>query len=140
MKESYNDIINLPHHISSKHPHMDMSDRAAQFSPFAALSGYNAAIQETVRLTKAKMELDEDIKNTLDMKLHIMSERINERPEMTITYFQIDKTKEGGSYETATGFIKKIDNSRYVIVMEDGSQISIDDILEIESELFCSFC
>lgn len=134
MRGPYDDIMHLPHPVSTKHPPMPVSVRAAQYSPFAALTGHDAAIRETARLTERKLELDEDTINILDMKLHVLSERINEQPEVSITYFKADKAKEGGSYETIMGFIRKIDMNRHTVVMENGNVILIDDIFEIESD------
>lgn len=134
---SYDDIISLPHFRSMTHPHMDLCDRAAQFMPFMALTGYDAAIRETARLTERRLELDENTKTLLDMKLHALSEHIDDRPEAAITYFQQDQKKAGGVYETVSGMIDQIDGYRRVVVLE-GVKISMDDIFEIESELFNS--
>lgn len=101
MINPYDDIINLPHHTSVSRPHMSAHDRAAQFSPFAALTGYGSAIAETARLTDARVELDEYTKADLNEKLCIMQERIAQQPEVSITYFQPDKVKTGGAYITA---------------------------------------
>ena len=90
MTGPYDDIINLPHPTSAKHPRMPLSDRAAQFAPFAALSGHSAALAETARLTDQRMELDEDARAALDLKQQLLLERIKERPEITATWFQPD--------------------------------------------------
>lgn len=103
----YEDIINLPHHVSDKRPQMSMWDRAAQFSPFAALTGYDDAVTETARLTDDKIELDESAQATLDMKQHILMETISEQPEISVTYFKKDVKKAGGTYLTLTGKLKK---------------------------------
>lgn len=132
----YDDIIDLPHPVSAAHPRMTMIDRAAQFSPFAALTGYDAAIQETARLTSEKIELDEDSRAALDTKQQLLLDRIGEHPEVTITYFLPDEKKSGGVYVTVTGNIKKIDAYARSMVMADGTIIPLDDILEMESELF----
>ena len=134
---SYDDIINLPHFRSLTHPHMDRCDRAAQFMPFMALTGYDAAIRETARLTERRLELDDDTKTLLDMKLHALSEQINDRPEVAITYFRKDERKAGGVYETVSGVIDQIDGYRRIVILE-GIKIPMDDIFEIESELFNS--
>ena len=136
MNFPYEDIIHLPHHISSKRPRMSAVDRAAQFSPFAALVGYDAAIQETGRLTTEKIELTEEEKSFLDQKQKILLERIAEHPEITVTYFLPDDRKTGGSYTTVTGNLKRIDDISHVILLTDGTGISIDDILKIESVVF----
>ena len=126
---AYDDIIHLPHPTSARHPRMPMIDRAAQFSPFQALTGYGAAIQETARLTGEKVELTEDEKAVLDEKLRLLADTGN---EAAFTYFQPDGKKSGGSYITALGAIKKLDPLEGRLVLSDGIAISIDDILEIE--------
>ena len=136
MNFPYEDIIHLPHHVSSKRPRMSAVDRAAQFSPFAALVGYDAAIQETGRLTTEKIELTEEEKSVLDQKQKILLERIAEHPEITVTYFLPDDRKTGGSYTTVTGNLKRIDDVSHVILLTDGTGIFIDDILKIESVVF----
>lgn len=135
MKGKYDDMIHLPHHVSSVHPRMPMLDRAAQFSPFAALTGYESAIQETARLTDRRMELDEDAKADLDQKLRLL-DMSPEQPPVALTYFQPDEKKSGGAYITITGRIKKMDEYARVIVLTDGRSINIDDLLELESEAF----
>ena len=108
--KGYEDIINLPHHISPTRQQMPMSDRAAQFSPFAALTGYDAAIKETGRLTDERIELDEEALTALDMKYQLLIDAFDDAPEVTITYFQPDERKAGGKYITATGAVKKVDD------------------------------
>lgn len=130
----YDDIINLPHHVSKNHPQMDTLNRAAQFSPFAALTGYDEAIEETARLTDSKIELDEVSKASLDEKLRIIQEQLSNRPEITITYFQRDEKKDGGAYISVSGVVKKIDYFKRVLIMQDGSKIEIDDINNIRGE------
>lgn len=103
----YNDILHLPHHVSTKHPTMPMSDRAAQFSPFAALTGHSDAIQETERLTGERVELSEEAKTLLDQKQQYLASL--DRPELTVTYFVADTKKEGGAYVSTNGILKKID-------------------------------
>lgn len=136
MINPYDDIINLPHYTSVSRPHMSAHDRAAQFSPFAALTGYGSAIAETARLTDARVELDEYTKADLNEKLCIMQERIAQQPEVSITYFQPDKVKTGGAYITASGYVKKIDSYENTVILQDATKIPIDDILEIDGELF----
>ena len=132
----YEDIINLPHHVSSTRPQMSMLDRAAQFSPFAALTGYDAAIKETGRLTDEKIELDEDTKAALDMKQAYLIEMIDEQPEISITYFLPDTNKSGGAYVTVTGNLKRFDEYERLLILTDGKKIPMDDIADIESDLF----
>ena len=128
----YDDIINLPHHVSTTHPQMSRQDRAAQFSPFAALTGYDAAVKETARLTDRRMELDEYEKTALDEKLKEALKYPEE--EITITYFRPDERKAGGSYLTVRSKVRKIKESERLIVLEDGTKIPLDDISEIEVE------
>jgi len=135
-KNDYSDIINLPHPESRKHKRMSMHDRAAQFSPFAALTGHDDAIRETARLTDAYIDLDETMKAGLDEKLALILERLNEKPQVLITYFVQDEKKAGGSYEVAEGQIRKVDFYERVIVMEDRSKIKIDNVADVESDIF----
>ena len=134
----YEDIINLPHHVSATRPQMSMIDRAAQFSPFAALTGYDAAIKETGRLTDEKIEMDEESLNILYMKFQILARSLDDEPEVTFTYFKPDERKAGGAYLTASGVVKKIDAFERMIVMRNGTKIPMDDILNIEGEIFAS--
>lgn len=132
----YDDIIGLPHHVSATRPRMSMIDRAAQFSRFQALTGYGAAIQETGRLTDRKIELSEDERIVLDMKQQILLDNIRECPDVSITYFIPDERKAGGSYVTVTGNVKKIDDYQRLLILTDRAQIPLDEIVDIESELF----
>lgn len=136
MTKSYDDIIHLPHHVSGTHPHMAILDRAAQFSPFAALTGYDAAVRETARLTDERVELDEYMKDVLSHKLKIIADRIKEHPEIEITYFQPDDKKEGGAYVTAIGVAKKIDEYERTVLMTEGIVIPIDEIISIDGRIF----
>lgn len=130
-QNKYEDIINLPHHVSKTHPQMPLYDRAAQFSPFAALTGYEAAIQETARLTDAWVQLSEDKKQELDKKIQqLMAEEMRLKP-VTITHFQTDERKEGGSYAAITGQIKKIDMYMRKLVLTDGTEIDMEKITDI---------
>lgn len=132
----YDDIIDLPHHVSTKHPHMAPIDRAAQFSPFAALTGHDAAIKETARLADERVDLDEDSKAFLDGRLQILREHLSERPDVTFTFFTPDARKNGGSYITVTGKVKKIDLYEAKIILDEGKAISIDDIVSIDGNIF----
>lgn len=136
MTGPYDDIINLPHPTSSKHPRMPLADRAAQFSPFAALSGHSAAIMETGRLTDRRIELDEDTKSALDFKQSILADRIAEQPDVSITWFLPDNKKDGGQYITSVGRLKKIDDCKRLLCLIDGTEIPMDDILELGSDCF----
>ena len=128
----YDDIIDLPHHVSSTHPHMPMSDRAAQFMPFRALSGYEDAVHETARLTDEKIELTEDEKAILDMRLQKLADEISSQPKVTLTYFQPDKKKTGGAYVCVTGQLKKIDDFEGALILVGGERILIGDIVDIQ--------
>lgn len=139
MGGQYDDIINLPHHISATRPQMSMIDRAAQFSPFAALTGYDAAIKETGRLTDEKIELDEDTKAALDMKQAYLLEIIDDQPEITVTYFLPDTKKSGGAYVTVTGNLKRFDEYERLLILTNGKKIPMDDIADIECDLFRAF-
>lgn len=132
----YNDIIDLPHHVSKTRPQMDMIERAAQFSPFAALTGYDAAVKETARLTDSRVILDEESKTILDAKFQILFEHINACPEVTVTYFQPDLLKKGGEYITKTGCIRKIQPIEKNIVFTDSVTLKIDDIVDISGSIF----
>ena len=132
----YDDIIHLPHHVSKTRPQMSLEDRAAQFSPFAALTGYDAAILETGRLTEDKLELGEETQAILDRKQRYLAEIIDTKPEITVTYFVPDEKKSGGAYSTVTGFLKRIDEYERVLMLTDGRKIQLDAILDIESDEF----
>ena len=134
----YDSIMNLPHHVSKTRPQMPMSDRAAQFAPFAALTGYDAAIKETGRLTDERIELDEEALTALDMKYQLLMDALDDALEVTITYFQPDERKDGGKYVSATGAVKKVDDFERRITMWDGTRIPTDDVLSTDGELFSS--
>ena len=136
MTGDYDDIINLPHHISKTRPQMSMKDRAAQFSPFAALTGYDAAIKETGRLTTEKIELDDEALNNLNMRFQILFERLDEHPDIAITYFKPDETKSGGAYLTTTDKIKKVDEYERIITTANGTKIPMDDVINLEGDIF----
>lgn len=127
----YDDIIDLPHHVSKKHPQMPLLDRAAQFAPFAALTGHEAAIKETARLTEEEIELDENSKELLDFRLQQLQEQLSESPEVTVTYFCPDEKKAGGAYETVTGKVKKVDAYAGEMVFTDGRRIALGTIVEL---------
>lgn len=143
----YDDIIDLPHPVSSRYPQMSLLDRAAQFSPFAALTGHAAAIRETERLTEGWVELDEDRKAQLDERLKMIREYLSGRkgeqgshgeydsPEITFIYFQPDEKKSGGAYITICGRVKKIDEYAHQIILEDGTALAIEYLFAIEGEL-----
>lgn len=128
MSDTYDDILYLPHPTSKTHPRMSRQDRAAQFSPFAALTGYEDTVKETARLTEERPILTEDEIAELDARLRLSIEL---DAEMTVTWFRPDSKKSGGSYVTTTGRVRKADELRRILAMEDGSQIPIDMIIKI---------
>ena len=130
----YKDMLDLPHHVSLVHPPMPMEDRAAQFSPFAALTGFGEVIRETERLTQERVELGEDARNILDEKLRALQGQIKSQPQVAVTYFQQDARKEGGAYCTVTGCIQKIDVYGGVVAMADGTKIPVNEIVELPKE------
>ena len=136
MSGPYDDIINLPHPTSQRHPRRPVRDRAAIFSPFAALSGHGAAIAETARLTERRMELDEDSRAELDRKQAVLLEHMDEQPEITVTWFQPDEKKDGGAYLTATGRLKKLRELERLLVLADGTEIPLEDVVALESGIF----
>ncbi len=133
---NYDDIINLPHHVSATHPQMSAIDRAAQFSPFAALNGHKSAIAETARLTDIRKELDESRKEELDERLQIIREYISLEPEVAIIYFVPDARKEGGACLQVTGSVKKLDDIGHRLMMKNGTIIPVNDIYGIEGSIF----
>lgn len=139
MTNPYDDIINLPHYTSASRPRMSAHDRAAQFSPFAALTGYESAITEAGRLTNKRLELDEYSKADLNERLCMIQDQIDEQPEVSIVYFQPDEKKSGGAYITATGSVKKIDDYSRVVVMQNETNIPIDEIFDIYGPFFGTF-
>ncbi len=132
----YDDIINLPHHVSALHPAMPVADRAAQFMPFAALTGHGEAIRETGRLTEDRSEPEADFMENLDGRLQYLRERIGEHPEISVTYFKPDARKAGGAYVTVTGRIRKLDLYERILLMEDGTNIRMDEVMGMEGEIF----
>ena len=134
----YSDIIDLPHKQSFKRPQMSRIDRAAQFAPFAALTGYDDAIKETGRLTDKKIEMSDEELNVLNVKFQLLSDSLGEDNEVVFTYFKPDKSKAGGFYETASGVVKKLDDYERLIVLQDGTRIPMDDIYSIDGDIFNS--
>ena len=131
MNNRYDEIINLPHHVSTTRPQMPMSDRAAQFAPFAALTGYDSAIKETGRLTDERIELDEEALTALDRKYQLLMDTLDDAPEVTIIYFQPDERKAGGQYVSATGTVKKVDTFGRRILLQDGTRIPLDSVYDL---------
>ncbi len=138
MTGPYDDIIDLPHHVSASRPHMSARDRAAQFASFAALTGFEDVVKETARLTDKRVDLDEDAKAALNARLLMIQERLVDQPQVFITYFKPDDKKAGGSYVTVEGCVKAIDAYGRTVAMKDGTKIPINDIIKIDGTLFDS--
>lgn len=138
--EVYADIIDLPHHEPKTRMRMPRSNRAASFSPFAALSGYDDAVKETARLTDRQIEIGEDTKIALNERLRIAMEQIENHPVITVTYFMADSRKNGGAYVKHTGVIKKIDECERKVIFRDQMVIPIDNIYEMDGEIFKNLC
>lgn len=136
MSGKYDDIIDLPHKKSATRPQLTMAHRAAQFSPFAALTGHGDAIKETARLTEKKIDLQQDCKERLNERLQLIREQLNAESEVTITYFLADDKKDGGMYVEAIGIVKKIDGYAKTVLLHDGTRIPMDDIVDIEGGFF----
>ncbi len=134
MSGKYDDIINLSHPTSKKHPRMPIRDRAAQFAPFAALVGYDDAVEETARVTDEMVEQSEEMKAILNEKLSSLKERIDTRPSVAVTYFIPDEKKSGGRYVIVRGKIVKINDFSATVKMSDGREIAFDKIYSIEEE------
>ena len=132
----YDDIINLPHHTSTTRQRMSISDRAAQFAPFAALTGYDSIIEETARLTDAQDEACDESTMILDRKLRFLNDVIGEHPYVEITYFIPDERKNGGKYETIYGYLKMIDSNENCIVLMDKRKFPFDKIRSLDSTAF----
>jgi len=133
----YSDIINLPRHVSKTKAPMPLEDRAAQFSPFAALEGHRSAIDETARYTEERISLNEDALSELDFKLQILLENISSLPELEVSFFKADELKQGGAYLCHSGHLSKFDEFERKLYFTDGKQFFLDDISDIRSPLFC---
>lgn len=136
MTGPYDDIIHLPHHVSKTRRRMSAADRAAQFSPFAALTGHDAAIRETARLTDAPIFLADDGRALLDERIRLLKDHQQEHPEVTVTYFVPDERKQGGAYVTVTGNVHAVRPRLQDIVLEDGTEVDFDRIYRLECGLF----
>lgn len=133
-RHKYDDIIDLPHHVSKTRPQMPAEDRAAQFAPFAALTGHGEAVKETSRVTERRIEMDEDLKSVLDRKLWTIRRQLASRPFISVIYFVPDSQKAGGVYKKAAGHVKRLDEYKGVMFFDDGNQIPIAEIIELESQ------
>ena len=132
MTDNYEDIIDLPHHVSKKHPKMPMWNRAAQFAPFAALPGYDAAVKETARLTEGLIELGDDDNDNLNRQMAHLKNIIKEHPIVSVTYFVADNRKQGGSYQNKEGQLKDIDETARCLVFTDGTKIEMNKVIGLE--------
>ena len=132
MKHTYEDILHLPHPVSKTHPQMPLLNRAAQFAPFAALTGYDAAVEETARLTDEKLTLDEEQQLLIGERLALLSERVRERPVVALTYFVPDLRKAGGAYLSVKAPVKKVDEYEGLLQLETGRAVPFDDIYSLE--------
>ena len=132
----YDDIIDLPHHVSETHPPMSRADRAAQFSPFAALTGYDAAVRETARVTERRIELDEGVKAELNARLNCILEHLPEHPQVSLTYFVPDEKKSGGAYRTVTGTVRKLDSFAKTLTLTDGTVVPMEEMVHVEGKFF----
>lgn len=132
----YDSIITLPHHVSTVHPQMNRMDRAAQFAPFAALTGYGAAVDEAARLTEEEFEPGEDSRLRIDARLRLAAEHIKEKPILRVTWFRPDERKAGGAYVDTEGAVKKISAEENLLIFSDGTVIRIDAITDLDGELF----
>ena len=132
----YDDIIDLPHHVSETHPPMSRADRAAQFSPFAALTGYDAAVRETARVTERRIELDEGVKAELNARLNCILEHLSEHPQVSLTHFVRDEKKSGGAYRTVTGTVRKLDSFAKTLTLTDGTVVPMEEMVHVEGNLF----
>jgi len=131
MSGMYDDMLDLPHHTSPRHPRMSARDRAAQFAPFSALTGYDDVIDETARLTDGRIELSEDARAMLDVRQKILERRIDEQPKVTVVHFVADKRKSGGAYRSFTGNLVRMDETRRAMIFADGTSIQTSDVIEI---------
>ena len=131
-EHKYDDIINLEHHVSTKHSRMSLENRSAQFAPFSALTGYEEAVKEEARVTESRIDIDEEAKIEVNEKLNYIMKHLDKNIIVSVTYFENDKKKQGGSYKTIKGIIKKIDDSRKTIKMQTGEIIKIEELKKIE--------
>lgn len=136
MSGKYDDMLSLPHPTSRKHPRMSAADRAAQFSPFAALTGYEETIEESGRLTEQPVELWEDARMELDRRQQFLLDNARFSPEITVRYFTPDSRKDGGAYVSVQGNLKSVDPVKQVLQLQNGTRIPLDAIIELDSPLF----
>lgn len=131
-EHKYDDIINLEHHISKKHKQMSLENRSAQFAPFAALTGYDDAVKETARITDSKIFIDDGIKEIINKTIQQIKNNLNNNIQIKVTYFVPDKLKSGGKYQTKIGIVAKINEYLKIIKLEEGTEIPIEEIIELD--------
>ena len=139
MTGKYDDILRLPHHVSASRKPMAMTARAAQFAPFAALSGYDAEVQEAGRLTDRPIEPDEYEKEALNARLRLLARHFREEWVVSLVFFQPDERKAGGAYVTRTGTVKKFREAERILILTDGTVIPLDDLIALEGEEFAAY-
>ena len=132
----YDDLLDLPRHVSPTRPRMSSRERAAQFAPFAALTGYGSAIEEAQRRTDQRIELGEAERESLDRRMRALAEHLDERPEVSVIHFIPDRLKAGGRYVTALGVVRRLQPELGTLQLEDGMTLELDDIIGVESALF----
>ena len=139
MTGKYDDILRLPHHVSASRKPMAITARAAQFAPFAALSGYDAEVQEAGRLTDRPIEPDEYEKEALNARLQLLARHFREEWVVSLVFFQPDERKAGGAYVTRTGTVKKLYETERLLTLTDGTVIPLDDLIALEGEEFAAY-
>ena len=135
----YEDIIDVPHHVSKKYPEPTMMERAARFHPFAAITGYEEMVLEAARTTETRIELDEEALTVINEKLNMLRESLDGEPRVTVTYFEPDKKKNGGAYVSVTGTVRLIDEYEQTVTLGEDKKIPIREIYSIDGELFSDF-
>ena len=139
MTGKYDDMLRLPHHVSASRKPMAITARAAQFAPFAALSGYDAEVQEAGRLTDRPIEPDEYEKEALNARLRLLARHLREEWVVSLVFFQPDERKAGGAYVTRTGTVKKFREAERILILTDGTVIPLDDLIALEGEEFAAY-
>lgn len=139
MTGKYDDILRLPHHVSASRKPMAITARAAQFAPFAALSGYDAEVQEAGRLTDRPIEPDEYEKEAMNARLRLLARHFREEWVVSLVFFQPDERKAGGAYVTRTGTVKKFREAERILILTDGTVIPLDDLIALDGEEFAAY-
>lgn len=139
MTGKYDDMLRLPHHVSASRKPMAITARAAQFAPFAALSGYDAEVQEAGRLTDRPIEPDEYEKEAMNARLQLLARHLREKWVVSLVFFQPDERKAGGAYVTRTGTVKKLYETERLLTLTDGTVIPLDDLIALDGEEFAAY-